>query len=240
MSILNRIPGYWPLTDAVAEVRRSAGSPRRRYRVYTTTSSYLGKNAVRKLHIGCGKNQLRGWLNSDFYPDPKNDPNIIHLNATKRFPFRDETFHYVFNEHLIEHLTYPDGLRMLQECRRVLQKNGRVRVSTPDLKFVVGLYSDDKSELQTNYIKWASDEFIKNGEYTDTMVINNFVRAWGHLFIYDKKTLIRSLELAGFVEVIACNINESPDDNLRDLENDGRMPAGYLQLETFTLEASKP
>jgi len=129
---------------------------------------------------------------------------------------------------------------MLQQCHRVLKKNGRIRISTPDLRFLIALYSDSKSELQTDYIRWASDSYIKNREYTDTMVINNFVRAWGHLFIYDAKTLARSLDLSGFVDVVACKINESEDENLRELENEERMPAGFLQLETFTLEARRP
>lgn len=234
---ISQIPGVVHLRQALADVGRKAAWPKRALSAYATSSSYLANNTIKKLHIGCGENALRGWLNSDYYP---NCPSVIHLDATKRFPFPDETFHYVFSEHMIEHITYPDGLRMLQQCHRVLKKNGRIRISTPDLRFLIALYSDSKSELQTDYIRWASDSYIKNREYTDTMVINNFVRAWGHLFIYDAKTLARSLDLSGFVDVVACKINESEDENLRELENEERMPAGFLQLETFTLEARRP
>jgi hypothetical protein len=71
------------------------------------------------------------------------------------------------------------------------------------------------------------------------MVINNFVRNWGHLFIYDEKTLRHSLETAGFAEVESFRLNESNDPNLRNLENEKRMPEGFLQFESFTLEAVK-
>ena len=226
------------LRQALADVRRKAAWPRRALSAYATASHYLASSAIKKkLHIGCGENVLADWLNSDYCP---NCPSVMHLDATKRFPFPDEAFHYVFCEHMIEHITYLDGLRMLHECHRVLKKNGRIRISTPDLKFLINLYSDSKSELQSNYISWASNSYIKNGERTDTMVINNFVRAWGHLFIYDEKTLARSLGLSGFVDVVACSINESKDEHLRELENEQRMPAGFLQLETFTLEARRP
>ena len=200
-------------------------------------STYLANNAVKRLHIGCGRNILTDWLNSDYYPSKR---NIIHLDATKRFPFEANTFDYVFSEHMIEHLKFTDGLYMLKECNRILKTNAIIRISTPNLKFIVDLYSNPKTELQEHYIKWASDKFVKNGYYFDTMVINNFVRDWGHLFIYDDKTLHHSLELAGFVDIKPCNLNVSDDPNLKDLENDARMPAGFLQLESFTLEARKP
>ena len=216
---------------AIREIAEGAGRSRR------LVSTYLANHPVRKLHIGCGENMLAGWLNSDYNP---HNPNVMHLDATRRFPFEDSTFDYVFSEHMIEHIAYPDGLRMLRQCRRVLKKDGRIRISTPDLRFLINLYCDSKSDLQNRYVRWASDTFIRNGEYTDTMVINNFVRAWGHRFIYDEKTLTGSLELCGFVDVVAYGINDSQDEDLRDLENEGRMPAGFLQLETFTLEARRP
>lgn len=207
------------------------------YRQRTLLATYVAGQAIRKLHIGCGSHPLDGWLNSDQYPM---NPTILALDATKPFPFDDETFDYIFSEHMIEHVAYSSGLAMLEQCRRILKSNGRIRVSTPDLDFLIDLYRDGKSQLQQDYIKWSSDTFIKNSEYTDTMVINNFVRDWGHVFIYDKKTLRRSLELAGFVDIASFRLNDSNDPSLRNLENEARMPAEFLQLESFTLEGRKP
>ena len=64
---------------------------------------YFSKNSVKKLHIGCGSNILDGWLNSDYYPPLA---SVLHLDATKRFPFEDNTFDYVFSEHVIEHIAF--------------------------------------------------------------------------------------------------------------------------------------
>lgn len=50
----------------------------------------------------------------------------------------------------------------------------------------------------------------------------------------------RALEVSGFVDVHSYRINESDDLALKNLENEERMPAGFLQLESFTLEARKP
>jgi len=214
-------------------------------------SEYFNNHAIKKLHIGCGQQPLTGWLNSDYYPT---NPDILHLDATVRFPFDDNSFDYVFSEHMIEHITYLDGLKMLKESRRILKPNGKIRISTPNLQFLIDLYSNSKTETQKNYIQWVSDNIIKNGELgapefmnelkkgaiNESIIINRYVRKWGHQFIYDEQTLCHCLELSGFVNVTSHKINISDDPSFRDLESEGRMPAGFLQLETLTLEAIKP
>ncbi len=198
---------------------------------------YFAEQKTRKLHIGCGENLIDGWLNSDFFP---HSGKVLHLDATKRFPFSEQTFNYIFCEHMIEHVSYSNGRAMLSECYRVLKNNGKIRISTPNLQFLIDLYSDNKSELQKEYIKWATDSSIKDAPYyDDTFVINNFVRDWGHLFIYDEKTLRASFEKAGFKKIIRCELNESKDELLQNLENEKRQPKTFLKLESVTLEGTK-
>ncbi len=200
-------------------------------------ANYLAKKEVKKLHIGCGRNFLDGWLNSDLSPQ---SPDIIHIDATEPFPFENETFDYIFSEHMIEHISYSNGLLMLNECCRILKNDGTIRISTPNLLFLIGLYGDKKTELQKEYIKWATDNFIKDAPYySSTFVINNFVRDWGHLFIYDEETLSSSLKSTGFKTIVRCNLNESTNEVLCNLENENRMPKGFLELESITLEGKK-
>lgn len=200
-------------------------------------SRYLDDHPVRKLHVGCGKNLLSGWLNADLAPRRE---DVLDLDATGRFPFSDGVFDYVFSEHMIEHIPYPSGLSMLSECHRILRPGGRLRISTPDIRFLIDLYSDDKSELQRQYIDWAVDRFIEHAPRNEAIfVINNFVRGWGHQFIYDEKTLRRAMEAVGLTGIVRCELNESDDELLRNLENEQRMPAGFLRLESFTLEGTR-
>ncbi len=199
--------------------------------------SYFAERKIRKLHIGCGENILDGWLNSDHF---QHSSSILHLDATDVFPFANDMFDYIYSEHMIEHISYSHGLAMLKECHRVLRNNGTIRISTPNLQFVIDLYRDNKSELQMEYIKWATDTYIETAPYyDDTFVINNFVRCWGHAFIYDEKTLRSSLEKAGFAKIIRCDLNESEHETLRNLENERRLPKGFLELESVTLEGTK-
>jgi hypothetical protein len=76
-----------------------------------------------KLHLGCGDNVLPGWLNSDYYP---RSDSVLHLDATAPLPLPDASLDYVFSEHMIEHLSSADGMRMLRECHRVLRPGGKV------------------------------------------------------------------------------------------------------------------
>jgi predicted SAM-dependent methyltransferase len=200
-------------------------------------NNYLDRHEIRKLQIGSGFNIISGWLNSDYRPVPK---DLLRLDATKKFPIDDNEFDYIFSEHIIEHIEYAEGLSMLHECFRVLRHNGTIRVSTPNLPFLLDLYRHDKSEQQIAYIKWATDNFIPGTDYYDDIfVINNYVRDWGHQFIYDEKTLRASLEKAGFTNITRCKLNQSEEEVFRNLENESRLPAGFLQIETLTLEGKK-
>jgi len=200
--------------------------------------AYFENHSVRKLHLGCGGNVLAGWLNTDLGPVRK--ANVMELDASATFPFADSSIHYIFSEHMIEHMSYAQGVQMLHECQRVLRPGGKIRVSTPDLRFVIELYNQERTKLQNDYLQWATDVFLPDAPCVHpAFVINNFVRDWGHQFIYDEGLLKMTMASAGFRDIRAYLLNRSDDPHLANLESEKRQPAGFLQLESFTLEGSK-
>jgi predicted SAM-dependent methyltransferase len=201
---------------------------------------YFTQTTTPKLHVGCGKHILSGWLNADTYLQDPSLP-VYCFDASQKFPFADGTFAYAFSEHMIEHISYSAGLHMLRECLRVLKPHGVLRLSTPDLDFLLDLRRADKSPLQRAYIRWAAETNTPNvpDPTNETFLINNFVRDWGHTFIYDEKTLRQSLQLAGFSQLRKCDLQESCVECLRNLENETRMPPGFLRLESIVIEATK-
>jgi SAM-dependent methyltransferase len=148
---------------------------------------YLSHHRMVKLQLGSGLRLLRGWLNTDCSLCFKSD---CFLDATKLFPFRDQTFNFIFSEHLIEHLNYEQGVGMLKECYRVLKRGGSVRIACPDLKI-----------------------------YTECFALNRAMHSWGHKFLYDFDTVKKTMELAGFVGVTRFKSGVSNIPALRGLES---------------------
>ncbi len=212
------------------------------YKIYFNRNKiiedYLKSHKIKKLQLGCWPFPLDSWLNSDLHAADK----VIPIDITNPFPIKDVSFHYVFCEHTIEHFSFAQGEIILREIYRVLKPKGKVRLATPDLKFLIDLYKDKKSSLQQEYINWASGEFLKEwGKATDTFIINNFVRAWGHQFIYDFKTLKFLLERVRFVNVKRYTPGQSQDPNLKGLESHSKsIGEQFNRLETFVVEAVKP
>src|ERR1700722_2061145 len=143
---------------------------------------YCRDNAVRKLHLGCENIFLPGWFNTDKYP---RHSWAAYCNATGNFPFPDESFDRVFSEHMIEHIDFNSGLKMLSECYRVLKPGGRIRIATPDLDKVFALKAP-LTELERSYIKYQISEIEGAIDVQPSFVINRMMRAWGHTFIYDR------------------------------------------------------
>lgn len=202
-------------------------------------TSYLDTHDVRKLQIGAGPYPLPDWLNTDLHPTSK---AVIFLDATRPFPFDDETFNYAANEHLIEHVSYEAGLLMLRECYRILKPGGRIRVATPNLEKLVGLYAPHQNDFQRRYTMYTLNKYFPClGRDSRCHVVNNFFYSWGHQFIYDQDTLQWCLEKAGFTDVSAHQPGESEDENLRGIESHGKSIGDDINLfETMVFEAVKP
>ena len=202
-------------------------------------ADYLKAHQVKKLQLAASNNLLPGWLNTDVFLN--HDP-VVYLDATKRFPFDDNTFDYIMAEHMIEHIEYQAAQVMLEECFRVLKPGGRVRVATPDLRVLLNLYCQEKTDLQRYYIDWAVARFMPEvRECKDVFVINNFFRAWGHLFLYDRETLLHALSRSGFHKIMFYKPGESEDPILKNLECHGKEleSEDINQFETIVVEGCK-
>ena len=199
---------------------------------------YLSSKGPKKLHLGCGPHRLDSWLNADIFCRH----GVTYVDVAHRFPFPDAAFDYVYSEHTIEHLPYAGGMNMLREGLRVLRRGGKVRIATPDFAFLKGLYEPQKTEAQKRYLEWSLASWVaeESAGSPEMFVINNFFRNWGHRFIYDETTLRAAMEAAGFGGIRRYELNQSDDAIFCGLENESRMPEGFLKLETMVLEAFKP
>lgn len=202
---------------------------------------YLKSHQLKKLQVGSGANPFGGWLNTDFFPK---STRIVHLDARENFPFLDQSFHYIFLEHMIEHLHYQEAASMLKECCRVLKPRAKIRISTPDLQIYLDLFTKRDDERQKQYLKWIQGNWLQRSQiYSEerSFILNLVMRGWGHQFIYDFNTLVEILEQSGFRNVRRYSCGESEDEHFKGLEKHGAFigNADMNDYETLVVEAIK-
>ncbi len=213
-------------------------------------NSYIRTHKIKKLHLGAGLTFLDSWLNTDLKYNK--EKGIFALDVKKKFPIADNTFDYIFSEHLIEHLDYKEGIVMLKKCYRILKPGGKIRIATPNLKFLVDLYKIRiPKKYVMEYINSEVQRFYPNvpANCRDVFVINIFFREWGHKFIYDFKTLRAIFKDIGFVSIKKCDVGKSTCPYFQNLERHGKAIELELQgkvmgekinrLQTFVVEAEK-
>jgi predicted SAM-dependent methyltransferase len=200
-------------------------------------TGYFAQHSVRKLHIGCGTFVLDGWLNTDLHPKQS---SVVQLDATQPFPLPSNSVDVIYSQHMIEHVPYDGGLALLKEAHRVLKPGGLVRIATPDLQFLLNVYSRPEEPVHERYVVWSIERHIPNAPYVNrAFVFNNYFRDWGHSFIYDEPTLRTAMQMAGFPAPERYALNQSAEPTLSNLSCADTQDE-FLVLETMTLEARKP
>jgi predicted SAM-dependent methyltransferase len=164
-------------------------------------SETVKPDRVERLHVGCGRSAIPGWVNVDLFDMPGVDRV---LDVSEGLPFADVSF--IFAEHFLEHLSLQEGLAFLRGCRRVLAPAGVLRLSTPNLDWV----------MKTHYRAqaWATDE----DAFEDCVRLNRAFHGWGHQFLYNHQMLAKTLRIAGFETVTFHFFGESDRPELAGLE----------------------
>ena len=94
-------------------------------------------NYKKLLNLGCGSHFNSDWTNVDFISTGE---GIIAHNLRQGIPFADRTFDVVYHSHVLEHFPKNEAEFFLQECYRVLESQGIIRVVIPDLEQIARLY----------------------------------------------------------------------------------------------------
>jgi predicted SAM-dependent methyltransferase len=182
-----------------------------------------------KLHLGCGTVYKDGWINTDNNSDGNIEKLDFSYDLSRGIPLPDNSVDYIYNEHLIEHLTREDGAVFLTECLRTLRTGGVLRLSTPDLDAAIREYQDP---ALFNEYKPIRDKY-GYGDFSPCQTFNINLRAWGHQFLYNKSEMNALLSDIGIGndKIAFCNTNESNDPNLRNLET--RFDTGFIIVEVI-------
>ena len=176
------------------------------------------------IQIGCGLNKFDNFENLDFYNSSfsfwKKEKYIQH-DFRYKLPFEESTFKGAFSEHVLEHLYYDDSKFLLSEICRILKKSAIFRCTVPALDIYIENYNN-----KMNDNKYFSQ--FENG----CDAIRDLVHNYGHLSVWDTKTLKREMLNAGFTSVKVCKFNVGENNDLvKDLKD--------REFQTIYLEGTK-
>jgi predicted SAM-dependent methyltransferase len=169
-----------------------------------------------RVHLGCGRHLLDGWANLDM-DGPR---GVVRFNLTRPLPFPSGSVDLVFTEHFVEHIRLDQALALVRECARILRPGGVIRISTPDLR-----------RLVDEYLSGNTDEWSDMGwsPATPCDLVNEGMRLWGHVYLWDQERLAKALIDSGFRDVARLSPHQSDHVALRGLES--RPDHGDLILE---------
>jgi predicted SAM-dependent methyltransferase len=56
----------------------------------------------------------------------------FYFKKGEHLEFEDDTFDFIYSEHVLEHMFLDEAFDLLQECQRILKPNGVIRIVVPD------------------------------------------------------------------------------------------------------------
>lgn len=139
-----------------------------------------------KLHLGCDKRFLPGFVHIDL----SDHPHIDHRHDIRSLPMiADSSAELIYVCHAFEYFDRVEVLDVLREWRRVLQPNGVLRLAVPDFEALVQVYlkhGDLNKIIGPLFGRWP----IPGGALTIY-----------HRTVYDFAAVKSVLESAGFQDV---------------------------------------
>ena len=138
-----------------------------------------------KLHLGCGKRRLEGYVHVDL----SEFPHVDYKHDLRSLPmFSSNSVELIYASHVLEYFDRTEVVLVLQEWRRVLKQGGVLRLAVPDFEALAEVYVEHRDlqlVLGPLYGRWPA---------TGSLTIY-------HKTVYDFPSLSAVLSEAGFVNV---------------------------------------
>jgi predicted SAM-dependent methyltransferase len=151
------------------------------------------------VYLGAGNDRIQGFTHIEINVNKqfKNGkvverPEIIG-DITQRLDLEDNCVDFIYSNQTMEHLTYPEFIDCLIECKRILKVGGVIRISVPSLDAMI---SDYMAGVRAEEDEWEIDPNMPLDNHTDLFISRLLYH--DHRYLHNFDTLERALKRGGF------------------------------------------
>ena len=199
----------------------------------------------KKFHLGCGTIFIRNYLNIGYWRHLDSDVVYVNPNGVEGtyllnhdlvlgIPASDNSLEVIYHSHLLEHLSYKEGIAFTANCFKALAPGGIMRVLVPDLELWINNYVNNNNFYFDEYRKALAPE----GDLYPTKgaVFMGMLHNHEHKMGYDFDTLKWVLERAGFERIRRTLVQDSDLADITEVEPYVAIKA----MESLCVECYKP
>ncbi|MEA5452268.1 methyltransferase domain-containing protein [Leptolyngbya sp. CCNP1308] len=184
---------------------------------------------MKLLNLGCGQRYHSDWVNIDF---TSSDKDVIAHNLLTGVPAPSNSYNLVYHSHLLEHFSFYEAPKFLQECFRVLHPHGVLRIVVPDLESVVNGYLDALKKAENNLSGWKDNYRWMQIELLDQLVRN---QPGGLMSSYLSQEHIPNLDF--IIQRLGSEAKKFTDRERSQSGNQGKTYASNFPTTSRTLES---
>lgn len=181
-----------------------------------------------KLHLGCGKRYIPGYIHIDLadYPHIDYKHRVDDLSN-----FSNDSVDLIYASHVLEYFDRLEARRVLAEWRRVLKSGGILRLAVPDFEALVEVY-----------LKYKDLNLIHGPLYGRWEIPGSKPIIIYHKTCYDFISLQRILVESGFVDVHRYDWRQTEHKDYDDYSQAyiPHMDKEHGKLISLNVEATKP
>lgn len=212
------------------------------------------------VQYGAGHSAAEGWTNFDASPtlrlerlpfvgrlisinDMRFPASVIHGDIVKGLPVAPGSAAGVYASHVLEHLSYGDAHIALRNTLDIMKPGAIFRIVVPDLEERARRYlaamGSDRADAGHDFIRATLLGTEERPRGLSSILRSQFGNA-AHLWMWDRLSLRKALDDAGFDNIRPSEFNDSSDPRFKEVEDRSRYFDEGLGIKELAFEARRP